>query len=103
MSFTLIMELIVLLGAIAIGSRAGGIAMGLWGGVGLAILVFGFGATPGASRRSAADHPRSHHGRVGDGSGGRNRFPRAHRRGDKHTIPSSATVFLKETSPESNT
>lgn len=41
-------ELLVLLGAIALGARAGGVGMGLWGGVGLAILVFGFGETPGA-------------------------------------------------------
>jgi anaerobic C4-dicarboxylate transporter DcuA len=45
MIFTL--ELAVLLAAIAIGARAGGVGMGLWGGVGLAILVFVFGETPG--------------------------------------------------------
>lgn len=43
----LTLELIVLLAAIALGARAGGVGMGLWGGVGLAILVFGFGETPG--------------------------------------------------------
>lgn len=43
----LILELIVLLAAIALGARAGGVGMGLWGGVGLAVLVFGFGETPG--------------------------------------------------------
>ncbi|HEX5033380.1 MAG TPA: anaerobic C4-dicarboxylate transporter family protein [bacterium] len=48
MSLTLILQLAVLLGAIAIGARVGGIGMGLWGGVGLAILVFGFGAVPGS-------------------------------------------------------
>lgn len=47
MSLTLILQLIVLLGAIAIGARAGGVGMGLWGGVGLAILVFVFRAAPG--------------------------------------------------------
>ena len=47
MSLMLVFQLIVLLAAIAIGARAGGVAMGLWGGVGLAILVFGFGAVPG--------------------------------------------------------
>lgn len=46
MSVTL--ELIVLLAAIAIGARVGGVGMGLWGGVGLAVLVFGFGEKPGA-------------------------------------------------------
>src|SRR5688572_2752777 len=44
----LVIQLIVLLGAIAMGARVGGVGMGLWGGVGLAILVFGFGAAPGA-------------------------------------------------------
>lgn len=48
MSIELILQLIVLLAAIAIGARAGGVGMGLWGGVGLAILVFGFGAKPGS-------------------------------------------------------
>jgi anaerobic C4-dicarboxylate transporter DcuA len=47
MSLMLVFQLLVLLTAIAIGARAGGVAMGLWGGVGLAILVFGFGAVPG--------------------------------------------------------
>src|SRR5688500_12988239 len=46
----LVIQLIVLLAAIAIGARAGGVGRGLWGGVGLAVLVFGFGAAPGASR-----------------------------------------------------
>ena len=45
---TLSLELLVLLAAIAIGARAGGVGMGLWGGVGLAILVFVFGEKPGS-------------------------------------------------------
>src|SRR6187401_3626174 len=45
---TVALELFVLLAAIAIGARAGGVGMGLWGGVGLAVLVFGFGEKPGA-------------------------------------------------------
>lgn len=45
---TLALELIVLLAAIMIGARAGGVGMGLWGGVGLAALVFGFGEKPGS-------------------------------------------------------
>src|SRR6187200_1889777 len=44
----LALELMVLLAAIAIGARAGGVGMGLWGGVGLAVLVFGFGEKPGS-------------------------------------------------------
>src|SRR6187455_1747014 len=47
MTVTLVLELAVLLAAIAIGARAGGVGMGLWGGVGLAILVFVFGKKPG--------------------------------------------------------
>src|SRR6187399_2561097 len=45
---TLAFELLILLAAIAIGARAGGVGMGLWGGVGLAVLVFGFGEKPGS-------------------------------------------------------
>src|SRR4029434_4517301 len=48
MSVTWVLELVVLLAAIMIGARAGGVGMGLWGGVGLAVLVFGFGAVPGS-------------------------------------------------------
>ena len=48
MSLNMILQLIVLLGSIALGARAGGVGMGLWGGVGLAILVFIFGDAPGA-------------------------------------------------------
>jgi anaerobic C4-dicarboxylate transporter DcuA len=40
-------ELVVLLAAIALGARVGGVGMGLWGGVGLAVLVFVFGEKPG--------------------------------------------------------
>jgi anaerobic C4-dicarboxylate transporter DcuA len=46
--FNLVLQLVVLLAAIAIGARMGGVGMGLCGGVGLAILIFGFGAVPGA-------------------------------------------------------
>ena len=45
---SLALELIVLLAAIAIGARAGGVGMGLWGGVGLLVLIFVFGETPGS-------------------------------------------------------
>src|SRR5438552_11595427 len=48
MSPTLVIELIVLLAAIALGARAGGVGMGLWGGVGMAVLVFLFRAVPGS-------------------------------------------------------
>src|SRR6188768_1658138 len=42
-----LLEFTVLLAAIALGARAGGVGMGLWGGVGLAVLVFVFGEVPG--------------------------------------------------------
>jgi anaerobic C4-dicarboxylate transporter DcuA len=48
MTLSLILQLAVVLGAIALGARVGGVGMGLWGGVGLAVLVFGFGAAPGS-------------------------------------------------------
>src|SRR5690349_24439175 len=48
MTGMLVSQLIVLLAAIALGSRMGGIGMGLWGGVGLFILVFLFRAPPGS-------------------------------------------------------
>ena len=48
MSMTMVVQLVVLLAAIAIGARAGSVGMGLWGGVGMLVLVFGFGAVPGA-------------------------------------------------------
>lgn len=41
MSFTMLFQLAVVLLAIAIGARAGGVGMGLWGGVGLVVQVFG--------------------------------------------------------------
>lgn len=43
----MILELIVVLAAIIIGARLGGIGLGVMGGMGLAVLVFGFGMAPG--------------------------------------------------------
>jgi len=48
MAVSLILQLAVLLAAIGIGARAGGVGMGLWGGVGLIFLVFVFRAVPGS-------------------------------------------------------
>jgi anaerobic C4-dicarboxylate transporter DcuA len=45
MSFLL--QLAVMLAAIAAGARAGGMGRGAWGAVGVAALCFGFGAEPG--------------------------------------------------------
>lgn len=48
-SATLLMliQLLVVLAAIIIGARLGGIGLGVMGGMGLAVLVFGFGLEPG--------------------------------------------------------
>lgn len=43
----MILELMVVLAAIIIGARLGGIGLGVMGGAGLAVLVFGFGLAPG--------------------------------------------------------
>lgn len=48
MSTKLILEFAVLLGALLMGARAGGVGLGLWGAVGLLVLVVGFGVPPGA-------------------------------------------------------
>jgi anaerobic C4-dicarboxylate transporter DcuA len=48
MSFKLVLELLVLLGVLLIGARVGGVGLGLWGAVGLLVLVIGFGVPPGA-------------------------------------------------------
>jgi anaerobic C4-dicarboxylate transporter DcuA len=44
----LILEVGVLLGALLMGARTGGVGLGLWGAVGLLVLVAGFGVPPGA-------------------------------------------------------
>ena len=43
-----VIELAVVLGCIIMGTRSSGVGLGLWGGVGVAILVFGFRLAPGA-------------------------------------------------------
>lgn len=47
MDIIFILEAVVVLGAIVMGTRAGGVGIGLWGGLGVAILVFVFGEAPG--------------------------------------------------------
>ena len=47
MSIELFIELLVVLLAIFIGARVGGIGLGIFGMIGLGILVFGFGLKPG--------------------------------------------------------
>ena len=44
---------LVVIGFIALGVRSGGIGLGLWGGVGTLVLVFGFGLDPGEPPISA--------------------------------------------------
>ena len=46
-SFTMILQLCIVLGALWVGSRYGSLALGAISGIGLAILVFGFGLKPG--------------------------------------------------------
>jgi anaerobic C4-dicarboxylate transporter DcuA len=48
MTAKLILEFAVLMGALLVGARAGGVALGLWGAVGLLVLVAGFGIPPGS-------------------------------------------------------
>jgi len=47
MTVTLCLQFLVLIGALLMGARAGGVGLGLWGAVGLLALVVGFGVPPG--------------------------------------------------------
>ena len=47
MTFVMIVELLIVLAALYVGSRYGSLALGAISGIGLAILVFGFGLEPG--------------------------------------------------------
>jgi anaerobic C4-dicarboxylate transporter DcuA/anaerobic C4-dicarboxylate transporter DcuB len=47
------LEGVVVIGFIALGVRSGGIGLGLWGGVGTVVLVFGFHLEPGEPPTSA--------------------------------------------------
>ena len=46
-TLTMIIQLLIVLGALWVGSRYGSLALGAISGIGLAILVFGFGLKPG--------------------------------------------------------
>lgn len=48
MTIGIVLQFAVVLGALAIGARIGGIGLGLWGGVGLLVLTVVFGITPTA-------------------------------------------------------
>ena len=47
MTFAMIIQLLIVLAALYVGSRYGSLALGAISGIGLAILVFGFGLKPG--------------------------------------------------------
>jgi anaerobic C4-dicarboxylate transporter DcuB len=53
MDITFILEAVVVLAAIVMGTRAGGVGIGVWGGLGVAVLVFVFGEAPGEPPISA--------------------------------------------------
>lgn len=57
MSFVMILQLLVVLGALWVGSRYGSLALGAISGIGLAILVFGFGLKP----RHSSNRRHLHH------------------------------------------
>ncbi len=60
------MQVLVILGCLLLGVHYGGIGLGLISGVGLVVLVFAFGLTPGLpARRRDADHPGGDRVRVG--------------------------------------
>lgn len=48
MDIQLILQFLVIIGALAMGARAGGVGLGLWGAVGLLVLVVGFQIAPAA-------------------------------------------------------
>ena len=47
MTLTMILQLMIVLGALWVGSRYGSLALGAISGIGLALLVFSFGLKPG--------------------------------------------------------
>ena len=52
-NLTFFLELAVILACIVMGTRVGGAGVGLWGGVGVGVLVFVFGEQPGAPPAAA--------------------------------------------------
>jgi len=45
-TISIVLQFVVVLAAIWLGSRSGGVGLGLWGAVGLLILAVGFGVSP---------------------------------------------------------
>ena len=46
MSLVIVLQFLVVLGAIWMGARSAGVGLGLWGAVGLLVLVVAFGINP---------------------------------------------------------
>ena len=46
MTVNMVLEFAVVIAAIFLGSRCGGVGLGLWGGVGVLVLTYGFGLAP---------------------------------------------------------
>ena len=44
-----VLEILVVIGAIVMGVRMGGMGLGIWGAAGVAVLVFVFHLSPGAT------------------------------------------------------
>jgi anaerobic C4-dicarboxylate transporter DcuA len=59
MDWKLVLEFLVLAGALAMGARMGGVGLGLWGAVGLLVLVVGFDVAPANSKKTCSPKPSS--------------------------------------------
>ena len=46
MTISIALQFVVVLAAIWMGARSSGVGLGLWGAVGLLVLVVGFGVSP---------------------------------------------------------
>ena len=57
MSLVMILQLLIVLGALWVGSRYGSLALGAISGIGLALLVFGFGLKPGTPPSGVSSKP----------------------------------------------
>ena len=63
MTISIVLQFLIVLAAIWMGARSSGVGLGLWGAVGLLVLVVGFGVNPTSPPIDGhADHPGGHHG-----------------------------------------
>ena len=53
MNIVVVLEILVVIGAIVLGVQMGGLGLGLWGVAGVGVLVFVFGLAPGEPPTSA--------------------------------------------------